>query len=228
MRFERIAVRLGIEQPTRRDLEARSSPGRASGVEDVETFANIMSQRANPCDCVHRIDSDGRISFVNDAWLVFAEQNGWPVTAAQVIGSPLMQQIADLETRHIYQLLIDSIRGGGRQARFLYRCDSPDRRRLMEMRVSGRAPGQVEFRSRVLRLEPREPVALLDPRHQNRSSDILTVCSWCKAVLAEQTWVEVEQAVRRLAILTERALPRISHGICPGCSERMKTAGEHR
>lgn len=188
--------------------------------------AETMIQRATPGDYVHRIDSDGRISFVNDAWLAFAEENGWP-EAERVLDSSLMPQIADRETRHIYQLLIDRVRRGGHEARFPYRCDSPDCRRLLEMRVSGLASGEVEFRSRVLRLEPREPVGLLDARHGNRSSDMLIICSWCKSVLADQAWVEVEQAVRRLAILTERALPQISHGICPGCLQRMKTASEH-
>jgi hypothetical protein len=72
-----------------------------------------------------------------------------------------------------------------------------------------------------LRLETREPVALLDSGLAERSGDVLMVCSWCKAVEAGHVWVEVEQAVERLDLFAPEALPPISHGICPDCSERM-------
>jgi hypothetical protein len=187
-----------------------------------------MSEQTDPREFIHRIDSEGRISFVNDAWLAFAAENGWTTTASQVVSSPLMQHIADAETRHIYRLLIHRTLEEGHRSRFLYRCDSPDYRRLMEMRISKRAPDQVEFCSRVLRLEQRDAVDVLDPAFRNRSNEIVTVCSWCKAFLADHAWLEVEQAVGRLGIFVETALPRISHGICPACSQLMKRESERR
>ena len=137
-----------------------------------------------------------------------------------------MEYIADPETRHIFNLLINRAREEGRQACFNYRCDSPDYRRFMEMRISHiRAMDQVEFRSRVLRLERREPVDLIDPSHVERSGEILKMCGWCKAVLVDHAWIEVEQAVERLGILADRILPQISHGMCPDCRDRMTTTG---
>ncbi len=82
---------------------------------------------------------------------------------------------------------------------------------------------QVEFSSRVLLIERREPMDLFSANRTNRTDDILSVCSWCKAVLADQAWLEVEQAVMRLRLFAADALPRISHGICPACSERLST-----
>jgi hypothetical protein len=195
-------------------------------MERLEIVVVPMSEYTDPREFVHCIDRDGRISFVNDAWLAFAAENGWATTASRVLGSHLMQQIADPETRHIYQLLIDRVRGEGRQASFVYRCDSPDCRRLMEMRITQSAPDLVAFSSRVLHLDRRDSVNLLDPGFRTRSNDILTVCSWCKSVLADHVWIEVEQAVRRLEILTARALPQISHGICPSCSDHMTGVSE--
>lgn len=138
-----------------------------------------------------------------------------------------MPQIADAETRHIYRLLIHKARQGARQVRFLYRCDSPGYRRLMEMRIHKDASGQVEFRSRVSHLERRDPANLFDHSPDRRSKDVLKVCGWCKAVWTQRDWVEVEQAVAQLGILTRPALPQISHGICPTCSERMTSLGEN-
>lgn len=175
---------------------------------------------------MHRIDRNGRISFVNDAWLAFASENGWHTSAMRVLGSDLMASIADPETRHIYNLLINRARDQGRQVRFNYRCDSPDCRRYMEMRINQiRVLEQVEFSSRVLRQEWREPVDLIDSSHVERSGEILRMCGWCKAVSVERDWIEVEQAVEQLGILAEEILPQISHGICPECRNHLVSMG---
>lgn len=181
-----------------------------------------MSQQTDPREFVHRIDSNGRVRFVNHAWLTFAAENSWSTSASEVLGSPLMEHISDLETRHIYHLLIERVREDARQVCFSYRCDSPDYRRFMEMRIHhDRDLDQVEFRSRVLHAERRDPVTLLDSSLAERSDDILTVCSWCRAVQVDHTWIEVEQAVERLRLFATQALPQISHGICPSCNERV-------
>jgi hypothetical protein len=186
----------------------------------VQQFHQQTDQR----EFVYRIDAEGRICFVNPAWQAFAAENGWQVGAAQVLGSELMAFITDARTRHLYGLLIQRVRESGRLARFGYRCDAPDCRRLMEMQMHyDDARQQVEFRSRVALIERREPVVLFDPTIANRTDDIVSVCSWCKAVLADQAWVEVEEAVIRLELFSVDALPRISHGICPDCSERIST-----
>jgi hypothetical protein len=174
---------------------------------------------------VHRIDPENRICFVNDAWLAFADENGWRLGARQVLGASLMSQIADPETRHIYRLLVDRVRDTARPVSFRYRCDSPDLRRFMAMRISARGDGQVEFRSHVLHLEPRDPIRVLDPAQWQRSGDVLQICSWCKAVLTHTSWLALEEAVQRLGMLSETALPRLSHGVCPACSARMNQVG---
>ncbi|MDJ0833896.1 MAG: hypothetical protein QNJ69_10270 [Gammaproteobacteria bacterium] len=171
---------------------------------------------------VHSIDEEGRICFVNDAWLTFAAENDWPITAEAMIGSKLMASIMDPETRHIYSLLIDRAREQDQQARFNYRCDSPGRRRLLQMHISlNRTSQHIEFRSRILSSVKRQPIALIDPSQKIRSDEILKMCSWCKSIWDEHHWIELEQAVQQLGFLTAKVLPRISHGICNVCSERM-------
>jgi hypothetical protein len=183
-----------------------------------------MFQQFDQRDFIHRIDGDGRICSVNQAWLDFAVENDWDVDKARLLGSDLMASISDLQTRHVYGLLINRVRDSRRSAHFRYRCDSPDCLRLMEMRMHYDATlDQVEFRSRALSIERREPIAVLDTRRLQRSSQTLSVCSWCKAVQMAQAWVELEQAVVRLGLFAADALPRISHGICPDCSKRLAT-----
>jgi hypothetical protein len=176
---------------------------------------------------VHRIDAEGRICYVNPAWQAFAAENNWGLGATQVLGSDLMASIADARTRHIYGLLIQRVRDCGSLAHFGYRCDAPDCRRLMKMQMHyDEARKQVEFRSRVLLIEQRKPVALLDANRTSRTEDTILVCSWCKTVLTDQAWIEVEQAVKRLRLFSADALPQISHGICPQCSKHLSTTAD--
>jgi P-type Cu+ transporter len=103
-------------------------------------------------------------------------------------------------------------------------CDSPELRRLLEMHIRALPGGQVEFCSRVLRLERRAPVRLLDPAVRRRRGDPLQICSWCKAVLVQTAWLEVEAAMQRLGA-SDADLPPLSHGICPACSDRLTRRG---
>jgi hypothetical protein len=175
---------------------------------------------------VHRIDATDRLVSVNQPWLDFARENGWPVAAADVTGSPLSDFIADRETRHIYRLIIQRARSSGRALSFHYRCDSPDFRRHMQMQVHHDAhTGLVEFRNRVLRLESRPRVQLLEAGERSGAAGVLAVCGWCKSAQAGGQWVEVEEAVRRLGLFEAQSLPLLSHGICPRCLRALETEG---
>jgi hypothetical protein len=160
------------------------------------------------------------IVFVNDAWGAFAAANGGEhLSAADVLGRPLWGFVADPATQHLYRQVLARVRGG-RAARFTFRCDSPDCRRLMEMEV-GRGPeGVTEFRSRTLSEEVRQPQALLDPARPH-SGGLVRVCGWCKKVDVGGRWEEVEEAVSRLALFERPVLPRLTHGICEGCFATM-------
>jgi CheY-like chemotaxis protein len=173
-------------------------------------------------ECVYRVDGRGAICWVNDAWLKFAADNGWETSARDVVGSQLTDHISDAETRHIYALVEQRARIAPAPLRFDYRCDSPDLRRFMRMEVVyDPSAEQIEYRSRLLRKEPREAVALFDPALASRSSETVNVCSWCKTVEVGDGWLEVESAVAALGLLNEPSLPSISHGICPTCSARL-------
>jgi len=187
----------------------------------VGEMSTLFTGQETRPEFVHRIGADGCISFVNANWAQFGRENGLETEASAVIGQPLLRAISDLETRHLYEALIQRVRGSRDVMQFGYRCDSPDRRRWLQMHMRW-LPGtdEVEFASVLIRSERRPSVPLLDNK-QRRSAELLSMCSWCKQILAEQSWVEVEQAVARLRLFTEEALPRISHGICPSCSERL-------
>jgi hypothetical protein len=170
---------------------------------------------------IYRVDARGRLSDVNDAWLAFARENDWPVSAADVIGRPLMDFIADAQLRYLYGLLMSRLRDGHGPFRFHFRCDAPDCRRLMEMHMLYDARArEIEFQSQVLRIERRTAQELL------RAGDAgdgqrLDICSCCKRVDTGNGWVEVESAVIRLQLFDCDHLPRTQHCVCRQCAEQL-------
>jgi hypothetical protein len=166
-------------------------------------------------DVVYRINERGEICFVNAAYDAFARANGGErLLGAAVLRRPLWDFVCDPPTRQLYREIIARVRAGT-LTRFRLRCDAPDRRRLLEMFVARAADGTVEFRVRTLAEEARPAQALLDPAAPR--GDLLRACGWCKKVRVGSVWVEVEDAVARLRLFEEPAVPALTHGICDEC-----------
>lgn len=170
--------------------------------------------------CYHLNDKD-EIIHVNDEWLEFALTNeGNDLIPEKVLGRYLWDFIADSTTVQIYRQLVDKARQG-KPTRFTLRCDSPDCRRLLEMTISSDDEKQVQFATRILYSEKREPVVLLS-RNMLRSDEFLRTCSWCnKFAVGGERWVEVEDALVELRVFEKDVMPRLTHGICKKCFEEI-------
>ena len=168
---------------------------------------------------VYRIDARDRLMSANEDWYAFARENGvYALAAADVIGQSLDNFLCDEETKHLFEILIQKVRRTLRTMVLPYRCDSPDCRRFMELTVVPQASAEVEFHSRIIRQEWREPVRLL-AKETVRTDEKLVMCGWCKKIrMPDDRWIEVEAAVGELELFAAPRLPQISHGICPQCS----------
>jgi len=166
------------------------------------------------------VDANNQLISVSDEWAKFASENdGEAVAPGLVLGTSVIAAISDLTLRQLYLQLLALARVG-RQVRFRFHCDSPGFRRLFEMTICGHDNGAVEFSSTLLESEPRAKVPLLD-RHQPRSESFLRVCSWCQRIAVGTSWLPVEDAVDRLGLMLQTALPRLTHGICEKCNAEM-------
>jgi hypothetical protein len=169
------------------------------------------------------IDADDKISFVDAGWCRFAEANdGAELTPSVILGQSLWDHITDLTTSKLYQQIVARVRQG-KSSRFVLRCDGPECRRLLEMTIISGPNGSVEFETRLLSLETREPVALLS-REMPRSTDMLRSCAWCNRIDAgsgSNDWVEVEEATNRLRLFEREVMPQLTHGICESCHAKM-------
>lgn len=169
---------------------------------------------------VYRINERDQIVFVSDTWDHFASANaGERVMSARILEHSLWDYIADSTTRVLYRQMLHQVRAGG-FVQFEFRCDSPAQRRLLAMEIGRGAQGTVEFCTRTLSIEDREPVALFGVQASD-PNDFLRICGWCKKLFVDGSWEEVEAAAERLQLFQRTLMPTLTHGICEPCQRKV-------
>lgn len=173
----------------------------------------------------YRTARDGTIDWVDPAFEDFARENGAPGLGRSVLGTPIVQHLAGPEVRALYGLLMDRVRASRRGVEFPFRCDAPDLRRFMRMRVDPDDGGGLMFTSHQERTEPRQPpvpgALLAGPEREAVADEFIYLCAWCKRIETQAGgWVEVEDALAQ-GLLDRDVTGPISHAACPECTERM-------
>ncbi len=178
----------------------------------------VLIRATSPSPLVYRIDAGDRLTYVSPEWM--EEAQSWPsarLAPGEVIGRSLWECLCDAAVREIYAALIVRVRDG-RTVKFTYRCDTPDRRRLYQLRISLVGSQEVEFVSKLQKEEARPVVALLDPAHPRERDRTLPMCSWCHRVaLPVDFWVPIEDAAQVGGLMEANPLPRLLPGACPEC-----------
>lgn len=173
---------------------------------------------------VYQVDAEDRIVSVNDAWDIFAAQNdGNSATAERVVGRNLFEFISDPSTQYIYKQVLARIRSGS-PFRFVFRCDSPIYRRLMQMEMQASDDrGSVEFRSTTLdaTLRPAVQIPQADGADAPQPQELQRVCGWCNRLDVNGTWLEIEQALPLLQMMEVATAPMVTHAMCDECMQRM-------
>jgi hypothetical protein len=125
----------------------------------------------------------------------------------------------------LQRILLRRIRSEVREVELPFRCDGPDVRREMMIRISANASGRLVLFTASLRDElPRaEPQPLLDLTLP-RGEETIEMCGWCDRFFVDDEWVEIEVAAQRLQLFARTELPAITHGICPECTELLLAA----
>lgn len=173
----------------------------------------------------YRIDRFDHVLSVDDAWLAFARENDAPeLTREHVVGRPLWDFVEGSEMRRLLRLVLSRVRRNDVPLLLPFRCDAPERRRFMRLVLTPLADDEVRIDSVLERQDRQPPIRLLD-RRTPRSADVLVLCSLCRrAELPGGEWAEVEDAVVRLDLFGGGPLPRLAHGVCPGCRGLVHTA----
>jgi hypothetical protein len=175
-----------------------------------------MSQTDNR-SFIYQINQKDIITYINPEWFEFAHENNYKVIDNDsILGTSLWHHVVDPQTIQIYKTLIQKVRDGNDSIKVFYRCDSPETRRFMEMKITSSDEQEVMFINSILKEENRPAVALLDPAYP-RNQQMISMCGWCKKVRTNGSWLETEDAIIELKIFDEPEIPQITHGICPSC-----------
>lgn len=172
----------------------------------------------------YAIDEHDHLVKVDEGYYRFAEENGW-ADAGDSLGRSLWDYVAGEDLKKVQRLLLRRIRDQAGDVELPFRCDGPDVRRRMNIRIkAGRGGRAVLFSAKVRAEEARDlPQRLLDPTAP-RGPEMLPMCGWCDRFEVEGEWVEVEEAARRLELFDRPELPSLSHGICPDCNGLLLAA----
>jgi hypothetical protein len=172
----------------------------------------------------YAIDDQDHLIKVDEGYYRFAEENGWE-EAGTSLGRSLWDYVAGQELKKLQRLLLRRIRDEVGDVELPFRCDGPDVRREMKIRIVARPGGRVVLFSAQMRSEEaRETHMPLLDADAPRGQDTLQMCGWCDRFEVDGEWVEVEEAAKRLELFNREELPTLTHGICPDCTEMLLAA----
>jgi len=164
-----------------------------------------------------RFDGSDALCAVGPGWNDFAQANGGEQCVPAPIGTSLDSIIGDRELSALWAAILSSARSrAGQTLAVGFRCDAPAMRRTVRADILSADGERVEITSQVVAEQARPTVAILDPSIGERAGEAIRICGWCAKVRVDR-WVEVEVAVRDLALDDGGRLPPVSHGICEEC-----------
>lgn len=177
----------------------------------------------------YAIDAQNRIVEVDEPWLEFARSNGADdLTRNGVLGQRLDHYVIGWHAGNLYSQLFAVLRASGARVTIPFRCDAPDMRRYMALDIEPRAAGRLQFTGHLLRGVARPRVPLLDlalPRNE----DWLSICAICRRISPDGCgWHEIEDGLDQPHAIPAAGLPRLSHNVCPDCTDMLRQAANAR
>jgi hypothetical protein len=171
---------------------------------------------------IYEVDASDALVAVNDAWQSFAIANGAPhLMQGLILGRSLWDFVSDDTTRLVYDVILRQVRNGAR-SRFEYRCDSLDRRRLMEMSIVPGRAGHVIFESATICVEWHRDPPVPAPATPART------CGWCKRTHTDDHgWRELGLESTGYGPGGPRT-PVITDGMCADCYSRVMNSIDDR
>ena len=119
-----------------------------------------------------------------------------------MLSTPLWQWINGAQTQYLYKLLLDRIRTAKGSVSFPFRCDTPDATRTMKMYMTWLPEDFVQFKSVIIRVEPRATRQYILDSTCKKAEEApkVPLCSFCKkAHVRDHIWLELEAAVAQVS-----------------------------
>ena len=167
------------------------------------------------------LDAENRMVRVGSDWDRFASENdGDKVLAAHVLGRPIWDFIRGDVTRMWYEAVIKLCRLRGSSLGRPYRCDTPNKRRFMQMAIVPEESGLLRFDHTILSVEPiRPPVYFRAALHAEGVPSMR--CSMCGHISRDGSkWLEPEPSPAGDGKTALAPLPVI-YTVCQECQRLL-------
>jgi hypothetical protein len=162
----------------------------------------------------YRVDSEDRIVGVGGGWRTGAPESGAEAAGPSVIGTSLYDHVAGHFTRKFLKDFLRRARESPVAPRRTYRCDSPQAKRLMEMRAEACDPGVLQVTHRALDERPL-PFPIRFEEVGKRAIAGVLRCSLCNRLRRKlgdiAVWREPETCV------APDSTTRVVHTVCQDC-----------
>lgn len=172
------------------------------------------------------LDFKDRIIRTNLIWDNFAEDNegGDRSFSDEIIGKSLFSFISGDATKMYISTMIQRVRLTNKMLDIDYRCDSPEMKRFMRMKIVPEGEGVIRVENLMEKEEPqKKPVRFTD---SNRKT-IIKKCSMCQKVNSNNEWLEADE-IENIELFAEggEEVPVI-YTVCNSCNrnlgQRMKS-----
>lgn len=174
----------------------------------------------------YEIDSRDRIVAVDEEWLRFAEQNeASEMTRSAVVGKSLYDFIAGDELIDAYRNIFRAIRTRrlSEPLRIPFRCDSHDRKRVMELLIKPSGNEDLMLCGVMHQETLRRSVPVMDYRVPRDRKNVLPICARCRKIHPDEgLWQEVEEAFADPYSVPPAGLPMLLEQLCPDCTRTMR------
>ncbi|MTI23323.1 hypothetical protein E1176_20005 [Fulvivirga sp. RKSG066] len=168
------------------------------------------------------LDEDNKIIDTNSYWNSFAMDNdGGKVLRDRVIGKHLFGYIADDNTRMLLDTLISRVRHTKKEMTRPYRCDSPQRKRFMEMKIIPQEDGKICVENRILREEELAERRDFKTVKNEKGQPFLKRCSVCNRVNDKTGWYEPDHP-HVSKYFTKGKPTFVAYSVCSDCQQDLK------
>lgn len=176
---------------------------------------------------VYIVDKNDTIQYVNSAWEDFAKNNGAAgLNADWVIGKSIWPFIQGPEMQQLYRHCFENVRCSKKGVQIPCRCDSPNHRRFINLEILPLDASGLEIRCLLIKEEERSEVPVFS-NEIRRDKQSFGMCSVCNRVhISSVGWVEVEEAVGRLNMLSDYWLPSLTPTVCEDCHQVLERPAE--
>jgi len=163
---------------------------------------------------VYWIDRKMEITAVAGPWDQFARENdGADMASSSVLGRSIWAFVTGDPARMWVEALFQLATVTGRMVERPYRCDSPDLKRFMRMRVIPEGAGVLRVEHELLRTEKQQRAVIIRPVGNLRASGLMR-CSVCGRINKGESWREPDLC--DVPSATEPVL-RVMYTVCQQC-----------